>query len=143
MFNLTKFKDYVEAMWLMLQQDSPDDYIIANGESHTVREFVELAFSEVGIPIKWVGEGLDEKGMDQNTGRTVIEINPRYFRPTEVDFLLGNATKANEKLGWQPKVTFRELVRLMVQQAPSFFRRGFVSPPQPGFLREENSERTS
>lgn len=109
-------KDYVEAMWLMLQQDSPDDYVIATGESHSVREFVELAFDEVGLPIQWEHSGLDEKGIDKNTGRTLIEISPRYFRPTEVDQLLGNPKKAEEKLNWSPKVKFKELVRIMVQE---------------------------
>lgn len=109
-------KDYVEAMWLILQQDSPDDYVIATGETHSVREFVELAFSEVGIPIEWSGEGLSEKGIDKNTGRTVIEVSPRYFRPTEVDLLHGDAGKAERKLGWKPKVTFGELVQLMIQE---------------------------
>lgn len=109
-------KDYVEAMWLMLQQDSPEDYVIATGETHSVREFVELAFNEVGLPIRWEGEGLEEKGIDKNTGRVLIEISPRYFRPTEVDLLLGNPDKAKEKLKWYPKVKFQELVRLMVQE---------------------------
>ncbi len=109
-------RDFVEAMWLMLQQDCPDDYVIATGETHSVREFVNSAFTEVGIPIEWTGEGLNEKGVDQSTGRTIIEINPRYFRPTEVDLLLGNPKKAEDKLGWKPKVTFHELVRLMIQQ---------------------------
>lgn len=108
-------KDYVEAMWLILQQDSPDDYIIATGETHSVREFAELAFSEVGIPIEWIGEGVNEKGVDRNTGRTIIEVNPRYFRPTEVDLLIGNPGKAEAKLGWKPKVCFDELVKLMIQ----------------------------
>lgn len=109
-------KDYVEAMWLMLQQDSPDDYVIATGESHSVREFVELAFNEVGLPIQWEHNGLDEKGIDKNTGRILIEISPRYFRPTEVDQLLGNPKKAEEKLNWCPKVKFKELVRIMIQE---------------------------
>lgn len=109
-------KDYVEAMWLILQQDSPDDYVIATGETHSVREFAELAFAEVGLPIEWVGEGVNEKGLVQSTGRTVVEISPRYFRPTEVDLLQGSAKKAEDKLGWKPRVTFHELIRLMVQQ---------------------------
>ncbi|MBD0381559.1 GDP-mannose 4,6-dehydratase [Paenibacillus sedimenti] len=108
-------KDYVEAMWLMLQQDEPDDFVIATGETHSVREFVELAFSEAGISIAWIGQGVEEKGIDSNTGKVIIEIHPRYFRPTEVDLLLGDASKAFEKLGWESKVTFEELVRLMVQ----------------------------
>lgn len=109
-------KDYVEAMWLMLQQDEPEDYVIATGEDHSVREFVELAFSEVGISITWMGKGLEEKGIDAATGKVIIEVHPRYFRPTEVDLLRGDATLAAAKLGWKPKVAFAELVRLMVQE---------------------------
>ena len=107
--------EYVEAMWLMLQQDEPEDYVIATGESHSVREFVELAFKFAGFDIIWDGEGLDERGIDARTGRVLIEIHPRYFRPTEPEFLLGDATKAREKLGWKPKVKFKELVNIMVE----------------------------
>ena len=106
-------KDYVEAMWLMLQQDEPDDYVIATGEQHSVREFVELAAPLFGLDIEWVGEGLDEKGVDKITGRSIIEVSEKYFRPTEVDSLLGDATKAKEKLGWEPKTTFKQLVEDM------------------------------
>jgi len=106
--------DYVEAMWLMLQQNQPDDYVVATGEAHSVREFVELAFAQIGIDIEWQGEGVDEKGLDKATGKILVEVDPRYFRPTEVEILLGDPTKAREKLGWQPKVTFRELVSMMV-----------------------------
>ena len=106
-------KDYVEAMWLMLQQDEPDDYVIATGEQHSVREFVELAAPLFGLDIEWVGEGLDEKGVDKITGRSIIEVSKKYFRPTEVDSLLGDATKAKEKLGWEPKTTFKQLVEDM------------------------------
>ena len=106
-------KDYVEAMWLMLQQDQPDDYVIATGEQHSVREFVELAAPLFGLDIEWVGEGLDEKGVDKTTGRSIIEVSEKYFRPTEVDSLLGDATKAKEKLGWEPKTTFKQLVEDM------------------------------
>ena len=105
--------DYVKAMWMMLQQDKPDDFVIATGETHTVREFVELAFRNVGIEIEWEGEGVNEKGIKKGTNEVIIEIDPRYFRPTEVDFLLGDPTKAKEKLGWTPKVRFKELVNLM------------------------------
>jgi len=105
--------DYVKAMWMMLQQDKPDDFVIATGETHTVREFVELAFRNVGIEIEWQGEGVNEKGIKKGTNEVLIEIDPRYFRPTEVDFLLGDPTKAKEKLGWTPKVRFKELVNLM------------------------------
>jgi len=108
-------KDYIEAMWLMLQQDTPKDYVIATGETHTIREFVEEAFKVVGIEIKWGGEGLDEKGIDSATGRVLVEIDPRHFRPLEVEFLLGDASKAKEDFGWEPKIKFKELVRLMVE----------------------------
>jgi len=107
-------KDYVEAMWLMLQQPEPDDFVIATGETHSVREFVEAAFSEVGINLEWTGSGKDEKGRNRQTGEVVIEVDPAYFRPTEVDILIGDATKAREKLGWQSKMTFSELVKTMV-----------------------------
>jgi GDPmannose 4,6-dehydratase len=106
-------KDYVEAMWLMLQQDEPDDYVIATGEQHSVREFVELAGPLFGLNIEWIGEGLDEKGVDKITGRSIIEVSKKYFRPTEVDSLLGDASKAKEKLGWEPKTTFKQLVEDM------------------------------
>jgi GDPmannose 4,6-dehydratase len=107
--------DYVEAMWLMLQQDEPDDLVIATGETHSVREFVELAFAEVGIEIEWRGEGVDEVGVDAATGDVLIEVDPRYHRPTEVDILIGDPTKAKEKLGWEAKVGLRELVKMMVE----------------------------
>jgi len=107
--------DYVEVMWLMLQQDEPDDYVIATGKTHSVREFAELVFAEVGIEIEWQGEGVDEVGVDRATGDVVIEIDPRYYRPTEVDILIGDPTKAKEKLGWEAKVGLRELVKMMVE----------------------------
>ena len=107
--------DYVEAMWLMLQQDVPDDFVIATGETHSVREFVELAFGEVGIKIEWQGEGVDEVGVDAATGDVLIEVDPRYYRPTEVEILIGDPSKAKEKLGWKAKVEFRELVKMMVE----------------------------
>ena len=107
--------DYVEAMWLMLQQDEPDDLVIATGEMHSVREFVELAFGEVGIEIQWKGEGVDEVGVDVATGDVLVEIDPRYYRPTEVELLLGDPSKAKEKLGWEAKVGLRELVKMMVE----------------------------
>jgi GDPmannose 4,6-dehydratase len=106
--------DFIEAMWLMVQHHEPDDFVIATGENHSVREFVERAFKEVGITITWQGAGRDEKGVDAESGRTLVAIDPRYFRPTEVDLLLGDATKAKEILGWTPKVSFGELVRRMV-----------------------------
>ena len=106
-------KDYVEAMWLMLQQDEPDDYVIATGEQYSVRDFVEEAAPYFGFKIEWMGEGEDEVGLDWNTKKSIIGINPRYFRPAEVDSLLGDATKAKEVLGWEPKTSFKELVEDM------------------------------
>jgi GDPmannose 4,6-dehydratase len=108
-------KDYVYAAWLMLQQDKPDDYVIATGESHSVREFVELAFNEVGIRIKWTGQGLDEKGIDVKSGKILVEINEKYFRPSEVEFLLGDSSKANNDLGWKRQISFNQLISEMVQ----------------------------
>ena len=107
-------RDYVDAMWRMLQQESPEDFVIATGQTHTVREFCDLAFARAGMPLEWKGEAFDEKGIDVNTGRIVVEVDPRYLRPTEVDLLLGDATKAKEKLGWVPATSFGELVNLMV-----------------------------
>ncbi len=110
-------KDYVECMWLILQHDEPDDFVIATGEMHTVREFCDLAFKEVGINLRWEGEGIDEKGIDEDTGNILIEVDPQYFRPTEVDQLLGDPTKAIEKLGWNPTQTpFKTLVKEMVRE---------------------------
>jgi GDPmannose 4,6-dehydratase len=109
-------RDFVKAMWLVLQQDEPDDFVIATGESHTVREFVEKAFRETGIVIEWQGKGIDEKGKDSASGKTLVRIDPRYFRPTEVDNLLGDAGKARSKLGWKPTVSFDELVKMMVRE---------------------------
>ena len=106
-------KDYVEAMWLMLQQDEPDDYVIATGEQYSVKDFVNEAAPYFGFKLDWMGEGLDEVALDWNTKRTVISVNERYFRPSEVDSLLGDATKAKEKLGWEPKTTFKQLVEDM------------------------------
>jgi GDPmannose 4,6-dehydratase len=108
-------REYVRGMWLMLQQQEPDDYVLATGESHTVREFVEKAFSHVGIEIEWRGKDLEEKGVDRKTHRTVVEIDPRYFRPTEVDALKGDASKARRKLGWRHETMFDSLVSEMVQ----------------------------
>jgi GDPmannose 4,6-dehydratase len=109
-------KDYVEGMWLMLQQPEPEDYVLATGEQHSVREFVELAFKEVDIDIIWQGEGIEEKGIDKKSGKVLVMVDKRYFRPTEVDTLLGDPTKAKEKLGWQPKISFKELVSEMVRE---------------------------
>ncbi|EQB90233.1 GDPmannose 4,6-dehydratase [Clostridium punense] len=106
--------DYVEAMWLMLQQEKPEDYVIATNETHTVREFVERAFKEVGIDIKWEGKGVNEKGYDKATGKLLVDINPRYFRPAEVDLLWGDSSKAERELNWTRKVDFTNLVKMMV-----------------------------
>jgi GDPmannose 4,6-dehydratase len=120
-------------MWLMLQQDDPEDFVIATGEARSVREFVEAAFQEIGVEIEWKGKGVDEKGVVAGVGRAgvggqgsevgglqpgdvVVEVDPRYFRPTEVDFLLGDATKAREKLGWSPRISFDEMVSEMVRE---------------------------
>ncbi|MDR2754959.1 MAG: GDP-mannose 4,6-dehydratase [Planctomycetaceae bacterium] len=107
--------DYVEGMWMMLQQPQPDDYILATGETRSVREFIEIAFSIADIPIVWAGTGIDEKGYNAQTGELLIEIDPHYFRPSEVDVLLGDARKARQKLGWLPKHSFTELVQDMMQ----------------------------
>ena len=108
--------DYVECMWLILQQDKPDDYVIATGEQHSVREFATLAFREVGIELRWEGEGLDEKGIDTATGHVLVEVDPRFFRPAEVETLLGDPTKARTLLGWNPrKTSFEDLVKKMVR----------------------------
>lgn len=109
-------RDFVEGMWLMLQQEQPDDYVLATGEKHSVREMVELAFAEVGRTIEWRGKGADETGVDAKTGETLIEIDPRYFRPTEVDELLGDYTKARKRLGWKPKTLFADLVKEIVAE---------------------------
>ncbi|MFC2396521.1 MAG: GDP-mannose 4,6-dehydratase [Porphyromonas pasteri] len=109
-------RDYVECMWLMLQHDTPEDFVIATGEQHSVREFTERAFHEVGIDLRWEGEGVEERGIDIATGRVLIEVDPKYFRPAEVETLLGDPTKAKELLGWNPsKTSFEELVRIMVR----------------------------
>ena len=107
-------KDYARAMWLMLQQDEPDDYVIATGEQYTVREFVDRASNYFGMKIEWMGEGMDEVGYDWNTKRPVVKVSEKYFRPAEVESLLGDATKAKEKLGWEPEISFKELIEDMV-----------------------------
>ena len=108
-------KEYVETMHLMLQQEKPDDYVVATGETHSVREFAEKAFAFVDIPLEWKGEGVDEKGINGKTGDIVVEIDPEYFRPNEVDHLCGDPSKAKKELGWEPKVKFEELVHLMME----------------------------
>ena len=107
-------KDYVEGMWRMLQHDSPDDYVLATNETHTVREFIEIAAKRLGFDLEWQGEGVEEIGVDKNTGKTIIKIDPEYFRPTEVDLLIGDYSKVKKQLGWEPSVKFRELVEIMV-----------------------------
>jgi GDPmannose 4,6-dehydratase len=122
--------DYVEAMWLMMQQEKPDDYVIATGQSHSVREFVESACGHLEIPLQWRGEGLDEVGVDTSTGKAIIKIDPRYFRPTEVEFLLGDPSKARSELGWQAKMSFGELVAHMIdadyhqQEREQYLKKG-------------------
>jgi len=107
-------KDYVEGMWRILQYKQPDDFVLATGETHSVREFVELAFKHLDIEIEWKGEGVDEKGYDKKTGKVLVEVDPRYFRPTEVDLLLGDPSKAKRELGWTPSTKFADLVKMMV-----------------------------
>lgn len=116
--------DYVECMWLILQQPEPDDFVIATGDYHSVREFTTLAFARVGINLRWEGEGLDEKGIDEATGKVLVEVDPRFFRPAEVEQLLGNPAKAREKLGWNPRATsFERLVEIMVDADLSMVRK--------------------
>ena len=106
--------DYVEGMWRILQQDKPGDYVLATNETHTVREFVEIAFNEVGVQIEWKGKGVSERGYDKETGKLLVDVNPKYFRPAEVEFLWGDCSKAEKELGWKRKVSFKELVAMMV-----------------------------
>ena len=107
--------EYVEGMWQMLQQEKPEDFVLATGETHTIREFAELAFGELGIELMWEGEGVNEKGIEKSTRKTLVKIDPKYYRPTEVDLLLGNASKAKKELGWEAKTTFKQLVSIMIQ----------------------------
>ena len=117
-------KAYVECMWLILQHDTPEDFVIATGEYHTVREFTTLAFKEAGIELRWEGEGVDEKGIDVLTGKVLVEVDPKYFRPAEVEQLLGDPTKARELLGWNPrKTSFPELVKIMVDHDMKFVKK--------------------
>ena len=118
-------RDYVECMWLMLQHDEPEDFVIATGEQHSVREFTEKAFHEAGIELRWEGSGVNERGIDQATGRVLVEVDPQYFRPAEVETLLGDPSKAKQLLGWNPqKTSFDELVRLMVTHDMDYVRKG-------------------
>jgi GDPmannose 4,6-dehydratase len=107
--------EYCEGMWRMLQQEKPEDFILATGENHTIREFCELAFNELDMEIEWQGKGIDEIGLNAKTGNKLIGIDKKYYRPTEVDHLLGDATKAKKELGWEAKMPFEELVKIMVQ----------------------------
>jgi len=116
-------KDYVEGMWRMLQQDHSDDYVLATGHTVTIRSFVDMAFREVGISLEWQGEGVEEKGIDKASGKTLVSVDPRYFRPTEVDLLVGDATKAKEKLGWTPTHTLAQLCAEMVASDVALFKR--------------------
>ena len=117
-------KDYVECMWLILQQEVPEDYVIATGEYHTVREFCTLAFKEAGIDLRWEGTGVDEKGICTATGKVIVEVDPKYFRPAEVEQLLGDPTKARTQLGWNPtKTSFPELVKIMVAHDMKFVKK--------------------
>jgi GDPmannose 4,6-dehydratase len=117
-------RDYVEGMWRMVQQPQADDYVLATGETHTVREFVETAFSFVGRRIEWSGSGTQERGLDGRTGQVLVEIDERYFRPTEVDLLLGDASKARRVLGWEPKTKFIELAKEMMESDLAAARAG-------------------
>lgn len=120
-------KDYIECIWLILQQEKPDDYVIATGECHTVREFCTLAFRYVGIELRWEGEGVNEKGIDVKTGKVLVEVDPKYFRPAEVDQLLGDPTKAQTQLGWNPqKTSFEELVKIMVDHDMKFVKKLYL-----------------
>lgn len=117
-------RDYIECMWLILQQDEPEDFVIASGEMHTVREFCTMAFHEAGIELRWEGQGVDERGIDKATGRVLVEVDPKYFRPAEVEQLLGDPTKARTRLGWNPQKTpFSELVRIMVRHDMEYVRQ--------------------
>jgi len=116
-------KDYVRAMWLMLQQDKPEDYVISTQEQYSVREFVELAAEFLEMKLRWEGEGMDEVGIDDNTGRVVIEVSPRYFRDAEVDTLLGDSTKARMELGWYPETTIEQMIHEMVEKDVEFAKR--------------------
>ncbi|MDE6318040.1 MAG: GDP-mannose 4,6-dehydratase [Muribaculaceae bacterium] len=132
-------RDYVECMWLIMQHPVPEDFVIATGEMHTVREFATLAFRHVGIELEWVGEGVNEKGIDKATGKVIVEVDPKYFRPCEVEQLLGDPSKARELLGWNPlKTSFEELVRKMVEHDMRFVRKLYLRDKED--KREEDAE---
>jgi GDPmannose 4,6-dehydratase len=117
-------KDYIECMWLILQQETPEDFVIATGECHSVREFCTIAFKEVGINLRWEGSGIEEKGVDELTGKVLIEVDPKYFRPAEVEQLLGDPSKAKNLLGWNPrKTSFEDLVKIMVQHDMEYVKK--------------------
>ena len=125
-------RDYVECMWHILQHDTPEDFVIATGEMHTVREFATLAFAELGICLRWEGKGVDEKGIDEKTGKVLVEVDPKYFRPCEVEQLLGDPTKAKTELGWNPtKTSFHELVRIMVEHDKKFVKKLYLKAQMP------------
>jgi len=125
-------RDYVECMWLILQQPEPDDFVLATGEMHTVREFCTLAFREAGIQLEWQGKGIDEKGIDKNTGKVLVEVDPKYFRPAEVDQLLGDPSKAEKVLGWNPhKTAFRDLIKIMVKHDMKYVRKLYIKAQMP------------
>ena len=132
-------KDYVEAMWLMLQQNEAEDFVIATGETHDVREFVQLAFKEVDIEIVWQGEGVNEKGINKADGKILVEVDPRYFRPTEVELLLGDPSKAKAKLGWEPTTTLKELCSMMVKEDIKSTKRDLLCEKN-GFKIENYNE---
>ena len=119
-------RDYVEGMWMILQQDKPDDYVLATGVTTTVREFVEMSFAHIGRKIRWEGEGVDEIGYDAETGEKLVLIDPRYFRPTEVDLLLGDPTKAKTQLGWEPKCDLKQLCKEMVESDIELIKSGDI-----------------
>ena len=116
-------KDYVEGMWRMLQQDTADDYVLATGQTNTVRDFCDLSFKEVGIDIEWQGSGSEEKGIDSSNGKILVAIDPNYFRPTEVDLLIGDATKAEKELGWKPSINFKDLIKEMIRSDLELFKK--------------------
>jgi GDPmannose 4,6-dehydratase len=116
--------EYVEAMWMMLQQPAPDDYVIATGETHDVREFTQAAFEKIGVELEWSGQGMEERGINKANGATVVQVDPQYFRPADADYLVGDYTKAKEKLGWYPKTNFKTLVGIMVEHDLSLAAQG-------------------
>ena len=132
-------KEYVQVMWLMLQQEKPQDYVIATGQVHTVKEFVQTAFSYIDIEIKWVGQGINQKGIDAKTGKVLIQVDPRYFRPTEVELLLGDPSKAAKELGWRARTQFNDLVKLMVEHDLKQVEKSFQNKNF-NFVRQELSK---